>query len=57
VGIFQGSWAVPFYRPYHRAMAERPKSLLIPFMAAAVVAGLARMVIEKIKRDRQARAK
>jgi hypothetical protein len=37
-------------------MAGRPKSLLIPFMASAVVAGLGRMVIEKIKRDRELRA-
>ncbi|NKX54330.1 hypothetical protein [Arthrobacter mobilis] len=36
-------------------MAERPKSLLIPFLAAAVVAGFARMVAEKIKRDRELR--
>ncbi|WP_269092605.1 hypothetical protein [Arthrobacter hankyongi] len=36
-------------------MAERPKSLLLPILAAAVVAGLARMVIQKIKQDRRLR--
>jgi len=36
-------------------MPERPKSLLLPILAAAVAAGLGRMVVQKIKRDRQAR--
>ena len=36
-------------------MAEKPKSVLLPVMAAAVFAGLGRMVIQKIKADRTAR--
>lgn len=36
-------------------MAEKPKSVLLPVMAAAVFAGLGRMVIQKIKADRAAR--
>ncbi|MDQ0076244.1 hypothetical protein [Arthrobacter oryzae] len=37
-------------------MAQKPKSVLLPVMAAAVFAGLGRMVIQKIKADRAARA-
>ncbi|WP_427134264.1 hypothetical protein [Pseudarthrobacter sp. S9] len=37
-------------------MAEKPKSVLLPFLAAAVFAGLGRMVLQKIKADRAARA-
>lgn len=36
-------------------MVEKPKSLLLPIMAAAVFAGLGRMVFQKIKADRAAR--
>ena len=36
-------------------MAEKPKSLLLPVVAAAVFAGLGRMVFQKIKADRAAR--
>jgi hypothetical protein len=36
-------------------MAQKPKSVLLPVMAAAVFAGLGRMVIQKIKADRAAR--
>ncbi|GAP55287.1 hypothetical protein [Arthrobacter sp. 92] len=36
-------------------MAENSKSVLLPFMAAAVFAGLGRMVFQKIKADRAAR--
>ena len=36
-------------------MAEKPKSVLLPVMAAAVFAGLGRMVIQKINADRAAR--
>lgn len=36
-------------------MAQKPKSVLLPVMAAAVFAGLGRMVIQKIKADRTAR--
>jgi hypothetical protein len=37
-------------------MAQKPKSVLLPVMAAAVFAGLGRMVTQKIKADRAARA-
>jgi hypothetical protein len=33
-------------------MAEKPRSLLLPVVAAAVFAGLGRMVLQKIKADR-----
>jgi len=36
-------------------MAEKSKSLLLPVMAAAVFAGLGRMVLQKVKADRLAR--
>ncbi|WP_247046175.1 hypothetical protein [Arthrobacter rhizosphaerae] len=36
-------------------MVDRPKSLLLPIMAAAVFAGLGRMVFQKLKADRAAR--
>jgi hypothetical protein len=36
-------------------MAENSKSLLLPVVAAAVFAGLGRMVLQKIKADRFAR--
>ncbi len=36
-------------------MAEKPKSVLLPVVAAAVFAGLGRMVLQKIKADRLAR--
>ena len=36
-------------------MAEKPKSVLLPVLAAAVFAGLGRMVVQKIKADRAAR--
>ncbi|BCW17951.1 hypothetical protein NtRootA9_06590 [Arthrobacter sp. NtRootA9] len=36
-------------------MAENSKSVLLPVMAAAVFAGLGRMVFQKIKADRHAR--
>ena len=36
-------------------MVEKPKSVLLPIMAAAVFAGLGRMVFQKIKADRAAR--
>ncbi|MEO5320147.1 hypothetical protein PV761_16370 [Arthrobacter sp. CC3] len=36
-------------------MAQKPRSVLLPVMAAAVFAGLGRMVIQKIKADRAAR--
>ncbi|MGO4188257.1 hypothetical protein [Pseudarthrobacter sp. TAF60_1] len=36
-------------------MAEKPKSVLLPLVAAAVFAGLGRMVMQKIKADRAAR--
>ena len=36
-------------------MAEKPKSVLLPMVAAAVFAGLGRMVLQKIKADRAAR--
>jgi hypothetical protein len=36
-------------------MAEKPKSVLLPVMAAAVFAGLGRMVVQKIRADRAAR--
>ncbi|GLB68331.1 hypothetical protein [Arthrobacter mangrovi] len=35
-------------------MAEKPQSMLLPIMAAAVAAGLARLVIRKYRGDRQA---
>ena len=37
-------------------MAEKSKSVLLPVVAAAVFAGLGRMVLQKIKADRKARA-
>ena len=37
-------------------MAEKPKSVLLPVVAAAVFAGLGRMVLQKIKADRAAKA-
>ena len=36
-------------------MAENSKSVLLPVMAAAVFAGLGRMVFQKVKADRLAR--
>ncbi|MET1020609.1 MAG: hypothetical protein ABWX69_00215 [Arthrobacter sp.] len=36
-------------------MAEKSKSVLVPVLAAAVFAGLGRMVLQKIKADRRAR--
>lgn len=36
-------------------MAENSKSMLLPMVAAAVFAGLGRMVLQKIKADRAAR--
>jgi hypothetical protein len=36
-------------------MAEKSKSVLLPVIAAAVFAGLGRMVLQKIKADRVAR--
>lgn len=36
-------------------MAENSKSLLLPVVAAAVFAGLGRMVFQKVKADRVAR--
>lgn len=36
-------------------MAENSKSVLLPMVAAAVFAGLGRMVLQKIKADRVAR--
>jgi hypothetical protein len=36
-------------------MAEKSRSVLLPVMAAAVFAGLGRMVLQKIKADRFAR--
>lgn len=36
-------------------MPETPKSLLLPIVAAAVFAGLGRMVWQKIQSDRAAR--
>lgn len=36
-------------------MVDRPKSLLLPVMAAAVFVGLGRMVFQKLKADRAAR--
>jgi hypothetical protein len=36
-------------------MAENSKSVLLPMVAAAVFAGLGRMVFQKIKADREAR--
>jgi hypothetical protein len=36
-------------------MAEKSKSLLLPVMAAAVYAGLGRMVLQKVKADRLSR--
>ncbi|QCB95657.1 hypothetical protein E5206_00865 [Arthrobacter sp. PAMC25564] len=33
-------------------MAEKPKSVLLPVLAAVVFAGLGRMVVQKIKADR-----
>ena len=37
-------------------MAEKPRSVLLPVVAAAVFAGLGRMVLQKVKADRAARA-
>jgi hypothetical protein len=36
-------------------MGEKPKSVLLPMVAAAVFAGLGKMVLQKIKADRAAR--
>ncbi|MDJ0320570.1 hypothetical protein [Pseudarthrobacter sp. PS3-L1] len=36
-------------------MAEKPKSLLLPFVAAALFAGLGKMVFQKVQADRAAR--
>ncbi|CAH0213359.1 hypothetical protein SRABI83_02198 [Arthrobacter sp. Bi83] len=36
-------------------MAEKPKSVLLPVVAAAVFAGLGRMVLQKIRADRAAK--
>ncbi|WP_104140402.1 hypothetical protein [Arthrobacter sp. ZGTC131] len=36
-------------------MAEKPKSVLLPMVAAAVFAGLGKMVLQKIKADRAAK--
>ena len=36
-------------------MAKKPKSVLLPVLAAAVFAGLGRMVLQKIKADRESR--
>ena len=36
-------------------MAEKSKSVLLPMVAVAVFAGLGRMVMQKIKADREAR--
>jgi hypothetical protein len=36
-------------------MAEKSRSVLLPVMAAAVFAGLGRMVLQKIRADRFAR--
>ncbi|WP_347109524.1 hypothetical protein AAHB33_02605 [Paenarthrobacter sp. S56] len=36
-------------------MAEKPKSMVLGVVAAAVFAGLGRMVLQKIKADRVAR--
>ncbi len=36
-------------------MAEKAKSVLLPVVAAAVFAGLGRMVLQKVKADRAAR--
>ncbi|MCW2130950.1 hypothetical protein [Arthrobacter sp. VKM Ac-2550] len=35
-------------------MPEKPKSLLLPIMAAAIAGGLARMVVQKYRADKQA---
>lgn len=37
-------------------MGEKSKSVLLPVVAAAVFAGLGRMVLQKIKADRAARS-
>ncbi|WP_285242168.1 hypothetical protein [Pseudarthrobacter sp. fls2-241-R2A-127] len=36
-------------------MAQNSKSVLLPMVAAAVFAGLGRMVLQKVKADREAR--
>lgn len=36
-------------------MVQNPKSVLLPMVAAAVFAGLGRMVFQKVKADRLAR--
>lgn len=36
-------------------MAEKPKSVVLSVVAVAVFAGLGRMVLQKIKADREAR--
>ncbi|RAX16134.1 hypothetical protein DC347_13900 [Pseudarthrobacter sp. AG30] len=36
-------------------MAQNSKSVLLPMVAAAVFAGLGRMVLQKVKADRMAR--
>jgi hypothetical protein len=35
-------------------MRDKPQSMLLPILAAVVVAGLGRMVIQKIREDRRA---
>jgi hypothetical protein len=37
-------------------MAEKPKSVVLSVVAVAVFAGLARMVVQKIRADRAAKA-
>lgn len=36
------------------AMKEKPQSMLLPILAAVVLAGLGRMVIQRIREDRRA---
>ena len=35
-------------------MKDKPQSMLLPILAAVVLAGLGRMVIQKIREDRRA---
>jgi len=35
-------------------MTDKPQSMLLPILAAVVLAGLGRMVIQKIREDRRA---
>ncbi|HET8878839.1 MAG TPA: hypothetical protein VFN00_05260 [Arthrobacter sp.] len=37
-------------------MAQKPRSVVLPVVAAAVFAGLGRMVLQKVLADRAARA-